>query len=133
MSCALCKEWGKTCGSCWQWGVTVGWVTCGSCGECVVYPQGRGRGMARKRGFPPLQIAHITLNCRITQGRRRRSSDGKESTCNARDLGLIPGLGRCPWRKAWQPTLVFLPEDFPWTEELGGLQSMGSQESDTTL
>ena len=23
-------------------------------------------------------------------------SDGKESTCNAEDLGLIPGLGRCP-------------------------------------
>ena len=23
-------------------------------------------------------------------------SDGKESTCNARDLGLIPGLGRFP-------------------------------------
>jgi len=24
------------------------------------------------------------------------SSDGKESACNARDLGLIPGLGRSP-------------------------------------
>ena len=24
------------------------------------------------------------------------STDGKESTCNARDLGLIPGLRRCP-------------------------------------
>ena len=23
-------------------------------------------------------------------------SDGKESACNAGDLGLIPGLGRCP-------------------------------------
>ena len=23
-------------------------------------------------------------------------SDSKESTCNAGDLGLIPGLGRCP-------------------------------------
>ena len=23
-------------------------------------------------------------------------SDGKESTCNAEDLGLIPGLGRSP-------------------------------------
>ena len=22
--------------------------------------------------------------------------DGKESACNAEDLGLIPGLGRCP-------------------------------------
>ena len=23
-------------------------------------------------------------------------SDGNESACNAGDLGLIPGLGRCP-------------------------------------
>ena len=26
-------------------------------------------------------------------------SDGKESTCNAGDPGLIPGLGRFPWRR----------------------------------
>ena len=32
-----------------------------------------------------------------------------------------------PWRKAWQPTLVFLPGESPWTEEPGGLQSLGSQ------
>ena len=25
-----------------------------------------------------------------------RGSDGKESACNTRDLGSIPGLGRCP-------------------------------------
>ena len=36
-------------------------------------------------------------------------SSSKESTCNAGDLGLIPGLGRFPWRKAWQPTPIFLP------------------------
>ena len=51
-------------------------------------------------------------------------SDYKESTCNVRALGLIPGLGRFPWRKAWQPTLVFLPGEAPWTEEPDGLQSM---------
>ena len=28
---------------------------------------------------------------------------------------------------AWQPTPVFLPGESPWTEEPGGLQSMGSQ------
>ena len=33
-----------------------------------------------------------------------------------------------PLRRAWQPTPVFLPGESPWTEELGGLQSMGSQE-----
>ena len=27
----------------------------------------------------------------------------------ARDVGSIPGLGKIPWRRAWQPTLVFLP------------------------
>ena len=25
------------------------------------------------------------------------------------------------WRRAWQPTPVFLPRESPWTEELGGL------------
>ena len=25
------------------------------------------------------------------------------------DEGLIPGLGRFPWRRKWQPTPVFLP------------------------
>ena len=32
-----------------------------------------------------------------------------------------------PWRKIWQPTPVLLPGESPWTEEPGGLQSMGSQ------
>ena len=36
-------------------------------------------------------------------------SDGKESTCNAEDLGWIPGLGRSPLRRKWQPTEIFLP------------------------
>ena len=35
-------------------------------------------------------------------------SDGKESACNAGELGLIPGL------RAWKPTPVFLPGE--WTE-----------------
>ena len=31
------------------------------------------------------------------------------------------------WKREWQPTPIFLPGEFPWTEEPGGLQSMGSQ------
>jgi len=53
-------------------------------------------------------------------------SDGKESACNAGDLGLIPGLGRS-WRRVWQPTAVFLPGESPRIEEPGRLQSMVSQ------
>ena len=40
------------------------------------------------------------------------SSVGKESATNTLDvgeLGSIPGLGRSPWRRKWQPTPVFLP------------------------
>ena len=33
----------------------------------------------------------------------------KESTCNAGDMGLIPGLGNIPWRRKLQPTPVSLP------------------------
>ena len=38
-----------------------------------------------------------------------------------------PWVWQIPWRKKWQPTPVFLPVDSPWIEELGRLQSMGSQ------
>ena len=36
-------------------------------------------------------------------------------------------VGKIPWRKAWQPTPLFLPEELSWTEEPGGRQSMGLQ------
>ena len=40
----------------------------------------------------------------------------------------VQSLGRkIPRKRAWQPTPVFLPGESPWTEEPGGLQSMGSQ------
>ena len=35
-------------------------------------------------------------------------SDGKESACNAGDLGSIPRSGRSPWRKERLPTPIFI-------------------------
>ena len=55
------------------------------------------------------------------------SSVGKESACNAGDLGSIPGLGRSPGGGNGNP-LSIPAWKIPWTEEPGGLQSMGSQE-----
>ena len=35
----------------------------------------------------------------------------------------VRSLGwKFPWKRAWQPTPVFLPGESPWTEEPGGLQ-----------
>ena len=43
-----------------------------------------------------------------------------------RDVGSIPGSGRRPWVGNGNP-LQYSCWKLPWTEELGGLQSMGSQ------
>ena len=43
-------------------------------------------------------------------------SDGKESTCNARDVGLIPGLGRSPGGNG----TPFLPGEFHGQKRLVG-------------
>ena len=45
---------------------------------------------------------------------------------DVRDTGLA-WVGKIPWRRARQPTPVFLLGESPWTEEPGGLQSMGLQ------
>ena len=55
-------------------------------------------------------------------------SDGKESACNAGDLGSIPGSGRS-LEKGMATSSSILAWKIPWTEESGGLQSMGSQRS----
>ena len=55
-----------------------------------------------------------------------RSSVGKESAGNAGDVGLIPELGRSPGEGNGNPLQYSCLEN-PWTEEPGGLQSMGLQ------
>ena len=51
--------------------------------------------------------------------------------CRRQGFDSIPGSGRFPWRRKWQSAPVFLAWKIPWTEEPGGLQSLGSQ-SDMT-
>ena len=53
-------------------------------------------------------------------------SEVKASACDAGDLCSIPGLGRSPGEGNGNP-LQYSCLDIPWTEEPGGLQSMGSQ------
>ena len=55
---------------------------------------------------------------------------GKEHACQCR---VNPWISKIPWRRKWQPTPVFLPRKIPWTEESGGLQSMGTKKSWTWL
>ena len=58
-------------------------------------------------------------------------SDGKESVCNVGVLALTPGSGS-PLEKE-RGCLSSIPAwRIPWTEEPGGLQSMGQQGEDMT-
>ena len=52
---------------------------------------------------------------------------GKESTCQYRKLEFDPWVKMIPWRRKW------VAWEIPWTEEPGGLQSMGSQKSQMLL
>ena len=55
-------------------------------------------------------------NKKLIQGLLRRNfscgSAGKEFACNTGDLGLIPGLGKVPWRRERLPPPIFRPGEF---------------------
>ena len=60
---------------------------------------------------------------------------GKESACSTRapgDAGSIPGWGKIPWRRAWQPTPVFLPGESHGQRSLAEFSPYSCHESDTT-
>ena len=57
---------------------------------------------------------HTVLTC-IYDG-----LDGRESNCNARNLGFIPGLGRSLEKGMATSSSIFAWR-IPWTEEPGGL------------
>ena len=63
-------------------------------------------------------------------------SVGKESACSegdAGDLGSIPGSGRSPWRRPWQPTSVFVPGESQGQRSLEGYSLWGCRESVTEV
>ena len=97
----------------------------------------RGQGLVPVQGT---KIMHATVNGQKKKKKRERErlysigfpggSDSKEFTCNPRDLGLIPGW-EDPLEKGMASHSSILAWRIPWTEEAGGLQSMGSQRSDS--
>ena len=59
-------------------------------------------------------------------------SEVKVSACNVGDLGSIPGSGRFPWRRKWQPTPVLLPGKFHRQRSLVGYSPWDCKELDMT-
>ena len=59
-------------------------------------------------------------------------SDGKESACNAGNLGSIPGLGRSPGRRHDSPLQYSFLENPHGQKNLVSYSPWGHKESDTT-
>ena len=78
---------------------------------------------------------HIDL-CLCQQfGRLPRWLCGKESACQCRRCkrcGFNPWVGKIPWRRAWQPTPVFLPGESHGQRSLVGYSPSGRKEQDMT-
>ena len=50
-------------------------------------------------------------------------ANGKELACQCKRhkrRGFDPWVGKIPWKRAWQPTPVFLPEEFHGQRSLEG-------------
>ena len=56
----------------------------------------------------------------------------KNPPASTGDVGLIPGSGKIPWRREWQPTPVFVPGESHGQRSLEGYSSWGHKELDTT-
>ena len=60
------------------------------------------------------------FNCFFLREGPPNGLDSKESACNAKDLGLIPEVGKIPWRREWPPTPGLLPgESHGWRSLVG--------------
>ena len=59
-------------------------------------------------------------------------SEGKRIRLQCGRPGFDPWVGTIPWRRAWQPTPVFLPGEFQGQRSLTGYSPWGCKESDTT-
>ena len=86
----------------------------------VAFPFSRGSSQPRDQ----IQVSSIAGEFFTSWATREALGAG--------DACSVPWVVKIPWRRAWQITPVFLPGESPWKEEPGGLQSMGSKESDTT-
>ena len=62
-------------------------------------------------------------------------TSGKESACQCRRCKrswFDPWVGKIPWRRAWQPTPVFLPGKSHGQRSLAGCSPQGHKELDMT-
>ena len=59
-------------------------------------------------------------------------TSGKEPACQGKRLQFDPWVRKILWRRAWQPTLVFLPGESHGQKSLAGYNPQSCKESGMT-
>ena len=80
----------------------------------------------------PQLSSKVSMFCMIHGKWVSLVAKSEKSACNARDLGLILGLGRSPGEGNGRPTPVFLPGEFHGQRSLVCYSPRGRKELDTT-
>ena len=90
----------------------------------------RRRGQQRMRWLDYMSLSKLwklmmdrEVWCAAVHGVTKNQTQPSDWT----ELNWIFHYKHISWRRAWQPFPIFLPGKSPWTEEPGGLESMGSQ------
>ena len=109
---------------------------------CIHLKQRSSLESQSKRGWILILFTHIGTERRfvkwwnlIMQGRFPRWCSGKESSCQYRRhkrCEFDSRVGKIPWRRAWQPTPVFLPGESRGQSSLEGCSPWGCKELGTT-
>ena len=73
----------------------------------------------------------LNINYPLKYGLPRRLS-GKESICERRRHRFDTCVGKIPWRRKWQATLVFLSGEHDGQRGLVSYSPWGHKQSDTT-
>ena len=111
---------------------------CGS-GDLGLIP-GLGKSPGEGKGYP-FQYSGLenSMDCIVHGIAKSRTwlsdfhsggTSGKEPTRQCwrhKRRRFDPWVGKILWRRAWQTNSGILAWRLPWTEELGGLQAIGSQ------
>ena len=67
--------------------------------------------------------------------KKKNKKNKKKNSCQCRRCKrqeFDPGVRKMSWRRAWQPTLVFLPGESHGLRSLMGYSPWGCKESDIT-
>ena len=106
--------------------LALSWVPLGagwSCTSCSLSASKLSFGLQRR-------AETSLLEARTSQRLSGRWVTVSDMQC--RRPGFGPWVGKIPWRREWQPTPVFLPEEYHGQRSLLGYSPWGCKESDMT-